>query len=119
MYVGQTGSGRNQRLFNRLKQHHGSSKLRDRWNRFSWYGVRNVTQQKKLGNENLAAHTTMAGLLDHIEAVLIEAVTPALNRQGGRFGREVVKYVQRRDPSLKPTMEKMVQMIWEEAVKRQ
>lgn len=38
IYVGQTGSGK-RKLFSRLKAHRRDS-LADRWDRFSWFGLR-------------------------------------------------------------------------------
>ena len=46
VYVGQTGSG-NRRLFARLKDHR-TDHLADRWDKFSWFGVRKVNQNGKL-----------------------------------------------------------------------
>jgi hypothetical protein len=109
VYVGQT---KDQRLFGRLRQHRRSSKMRDRWTRFSWFGIRSVKSDNQLGNENIGAYTTTKWLLDHIEAVLIEAMGATMNRQGGRFGPDVAKYVQCRDPQLEPTTDQMIRQIW-------
>ena len=97
VYVGQTGSG-NDRLFVRLKYHRRKT-LRDRWNRFSWFGIRRVRKTGELGSENAAAHATTEKLLDHLEAILIAAAEPPLNRQGGKFGG-AVRYRQFRDDRL-------------------
>ncbi len=81
IYVGQTGAG-NQRLLARLKAHR-SDFLANRWNRFSWFGLRKVLTTGKLSTENTKAGAKLSVVLNHIEAVLIAAVEPTLNKQGG------------------------------------
>lgn len=54
VYVGQTGGG-NQKLLHRLKQHR-SDDLSERWDRFSWFGLRRVLNSGDLSNVNQAAH---------------------------------------------------------------
>ncbi|MEW4526862.1 GIY-YIG nuclease family protein [Maioricimonas sp. JC845] len=106
IYVGQTGSGKS-KLLNRLKQHR-TDDLAGRWNKFSWFGLRRVLASGELSNVNQAAHPELADVLNHIEAILIHAVEPPLNRQGGRFGEVVTRYLQWRDDRLPPTLEQMV-----------
>jgi len=101
IYVGQTGIG-DQRLLSRLKTHRKDSLL-GRWNKFSWFGVRWVKQTGGLAGVTRAAHPELAEVLDHMEAILIYASEPPLNRQGGRWGDKLEWYVQRRDPRLGPT----------------
>lgn len=85
VYVGQTGSG-NRRLFSRLKDHR-TDHLADRWDKFSWFGVRKVNQNSKLSkaegdlNRNLKA----AAMLDLLEDLLINVVEPPLNKQGAKW----------------------------------
>lgn len=114
IYVGQAGSG-NQKLFARLKQHRNDD-LSDRWDRFSWFGLRRVLSNGDLSKENQAAHPEIAVVLNHIEAILIHAVEPALNRQGGRFGPQVERYLQHRDDRLVPTSEEMVRELYREMI---
>jgi len=85
---GQVGAG-NQKLFTRLKQHTRDS-LAGRWNKFSWFGIRWVKKNNELANEADGKHSTHAEVLNHIEAILIHAAEPKQNRQGGRFGEDVV-----------------------------
>ena len=95
IYVGQAGVG-NQKLFNRLKQHTRDA-LADRWDRFSWFGIRRVLANNGLSAESEAKHTDLANVLNHIEAILIHAAEPQHNRQGGKFGDKVTQYLQYRD----------------------
>lgn len=111
VYVGQAGAG-NQRLLTRLRRHR-SDQLADRWERFSWFGVRKANANGVLRVENQAAHPSIASLLNHIEAVLIAAVEPPHNRQGGRFGDTVEQFLQYRDEEfLGPTPDQMIREVW-------
>lgn len=111
VYVGQAGAG-NQKLFDRLKQHRRDA-LAGRWNQFSWFGVRWVKQNGELSAEADGAHSTHGQVLNHIEAILIHAAEPKHNRQGGRFGAEVIQYLQERDEErLGLSMEEMIREIW-------
>lgn len=91
VYVGQTGAGRN-RLLNRLKSHRVDH-LSERWDRFSWFGVRWVTNQHTLAADTAAAHAPIEDALNIMEAVSIAIAEPRLNLQRGRWG-EVTKYFQ-------------------------
>lgn len=62
---------------------------------------------------NQAAHPALLTVLDHVEAILIHATEPPMNRQGGRFGDNVPRYLQKRDDRLGPTAEEMIKGIWE------
>ena len=86
IYVGQPGSG-NQRLFGRLKRHRRDA-LAGRWDHFSWFGLRRVKANGELSTEKLKATATIATALNHMEAVLISAAEPSLNKQGGRYGED-------------------------------
>ena len=111
VYVGQAGAG-NQKLFARLKQHTRDA-LAERWNQFSWFGIRKVNQNGALAAEADGKHSTLSDVLNHIEAILIHAAEPKQNRQGGRFGENVVQYLQRRDENLGPTGEEMLRELWQ------
>lgn len=111
VYVGQAGSGVEQRLFARLKQHR-SDQLSERWSRFSWYGINPVNKGGTLRVEKSAAHVEIGDVLNHLEAILITAAEPRHNRQGGRFGDAVQQYFQYRDPeALGPSREDMLKSI--------
>ena len=66
-----------------------------------------------LSKVNARARSTAATTLDQIEAVLIAAAEPALNRQGGRFGKRR-RYLQVRDERLGLTQSEMIQSIYDE-----
>lgn len=115
VYVGQAGANDSQRLFSRLKQHR-RDQLSDRWSRFSWFGIRPVNIGGKLRVEKNAAHPKTGALLNHIEAILIAATEPPHNRQGGRFGEKVHRYLQYRDKvNLAPEVEEMIRAIWKKS----
>jgi len=86
VYVGQAGSG-NHDLYSRLKQHR-TDHLADRWNKFSWFGVRKVNKDGTLSkaegdlNRNLKA----TEILNLIEGLMINVIDPPLNKQGARWG---------------------------------
>lgn len=101
VYVGQVGRG-NQTLLARLKNHRKND-LAGRWNRFSWFGVRRVLANNTLSNINEGLHPNLNTVLDHIEAILIHTAEPPMNGQGGRFGSNVTRFKQFRDPRLGPT----------------
>jgi hypothetical protein len=99
-------------FFDRLKQHNRDA-LADRWTRFSWFGIRWVTKTNKLAAGAEETHTNVGAVLNHIEAILISAVEPPHNRQGGRFGEEVMQYLQHRDEeALGPDLAGMVKELW-------
>ncbi len=99
VYVGQAGVNRKRFLFDRLKDH-TTDNLADRWDRFSWFGLRWIKQTTHTLAQPVAiAHSPNNAVLDHIEAILVAVAEPPHNRQGGRFG-EATQYLQYRDPRL-------------------
>jgi hypothetical protein len=99
VYVGQNNG---QELLKRLIQHKRDD-LADRWNRFSWFGLRSVKTKSELANFNQDVHARSHVVLDHIEAILIHAAEPRMNRQGGRFGNDIKRFLQVRDDRLGPS----------------
>lgn len=93
IYVGQAGSGNNT-LFSRLKQHL-TDHLADRWDKFSWFGVRKVNKDGSISkaqgdlNRNLKA----TEILDLIEGLMINVIEPPLNKQGARW-KNIDQYYQ-------------------------
>lgn len=117
VYIGQAGANDDQRLFIRLRQHKTDA-LADRWTRFSWFGIRWITNANVLAAEAEGTHTTAGAVLNHIEAILISAVEPPHNRQGGRFGEDVIQFLQHRDDDiLGPTQTRMIEELWKTHVK--
>ena len=114
VYVGQAGS-KNNRLFNRLKQHR-TDHLAERWSQFSWFGIRRALLSGKLSAENIAAHPSLGSVLNHIEAIMIAVTEPPHNRQGGRFGEQVQQFLQHYDTeNLGPSIEEMVRELWDKS----
>lgn len=97
IYVGQAGSG-NARLFVRLRKHK-TDHLAQRWSRFSWFGILPVVNGI-IDEEYDVPMPSVSNTLDHIEAILLAAAEPPLNLQRGRFGKEVQKYIQSREPNI-------------------
>jgi hypothetical protein len=110
IYVGQTGTG-NQRLFTRLKQHI-TDDLAGRWDRFSWYGYRWVKKTGELAAGAAGAWAYVPEILNEIEGILIHSAEPPLNRQGGRFGDKVIRYLQVRDERLGQPDSEMLRDLW-------
>ena len=87
IYVGQSGAG-TQRLLVRLRVH-TRDHLRDRWEYFSWFGLRQhkVTDcdlsDKQKPDSKFAG--TNSDALDELESVLIQLFEPRLNRQGSKW----------------------------------
>ena len=116
VYVGQTGNG-DDRVFTRLRRH-TSDHLSRRWSKFSWFGIRQLNQSLALRAEKAGATEDVTTVLNQIEAVLIAAAEPLLNRQGGRFGK-ADEYVQHRDVErLGLSLDQMIREIHERGTDR-
>ena len=83
IYVGQTGQGDN-RLLQRLRTHL-SDHLAERWDRFSWFGMRWVTRANRLSADAMAANTSTGTALSVLEAVVIAVSEPRLNLRRGNW----------------------------------
>ena len=114
VYVGQTGSKNNQKLFVRLRQHRNDH-LAGRWNQFSWFGVLRVLGNSQLSVAKNALHPSIGSALNHIEGVLIQAAEPPRNRQSGRFGESVQQYLQVRDDRVRATDRQLLERLCESA----
>jgi hypothetical protein len=110
IYVGQVGSGR-ATLFGRLRRHR-HDRLARRWDRFSWFGLRVVKDNGTLGTVRSIKRSQLNTILNQMEAILVAAAEPVLNKQGGRFGRRH-RYVQIWDERLGPTESEMIQEIYD------
>lgn len=87
--------GRAKNIGYRLYEH-TSDRLAFRWQYFSWFGIRPVPDNGKLGAPADGISTDR--LTKVLEAILIEALEPGLNKVSGSWGAR--EYVQRRDPKL-------------------
>ncbi len=77
---------------------HTVDRLGSRWNRFSWFGLLDVTQEGSL--RETALNTSLAALVATLEALLIEALEPPQNRKRGD-DFSAIEYIQDIDPELK------------------
>jgi hypothetical protein len=77
---------------------HTLDRLGSRWNRFSWFGLLDVTQDGSLRETHLNA--SLAALVATLEALLIEALEPPQNRKRGD-DFSAIEYIQDIDPELK------------------
>lgn len=77
---------------------HTVDRLGSRWNRFSWFGLLDVTQEGNL--QEMALNTSLAALVATLEALLIESLEPPQNRKRGD-DFSAIEYIQSIDPELK------------------
>ena len=98
VYVGQAG-GKARGLGRRLR-HHTMDDLAGRWDTFSWFGMLQVKKNWELAEKPELRASELQNILNMVEGVLIAAAEPPLNRQGGRFGEKVERFLQVRDERL-------------------
>lgn len=92
VYIGQADKGR--MLFGRLKDHL-CDHLAERWNRFSWFGTRAVTQAGSLAQIRAKSNIEMSIAIDVLEAVAIAIAEPRLNLERGNWKKSgAVQYFQ-------------------------
>lgn len=77
---------------------HTVDRLGSRWNRFSWFGLLDVTQEGGLRDTPL--NTSLASLVATLEALLIEALEPPQNRKRGD-DFSAIEYIQDVDQEIK------------------
>lgn len=77
---------------------HTTDRLAARWDRFSWFGIRPVSDAGALGDAPPSFSADL--LLPTLEAILIEAVEPRQNRKRGD-DLATVEFIQCEDPSLR------------------
>ena len=77
---------------------HTIDRLGSRWNRFSWFGLLEVTSEGNLQETTL--NISFATLIGTLEALLIEALEPPQNRKRGD-DFSVIEYIQDIDPELR------------------
>src|SRR5439155_676094 len=94
IYLGQVGKSSG--LLRRLNQHE-TDHLWNRWENFSWFGLRRVNQTGKLSlfdNVNKVFRVPGFKLLNQIEGALLTTLEPKLNKQGARWIDDVEEYFQ-------------------------
>ena len=85
------------RPMNKRLYEHTVDRLGSRWNRFSWFGLLDVSNEGTL--RETAINSSLASLVATLEALLIEALEPPQNRKrGDTFS---IEYIQHMDPELK------------------
>jgi hypothetical protein len=77
---------------------HTVDRLGSRWNRFSWFGLLDVTEEGSLKEVTLA--TGLAAMIGTLEALLIESLEPPQNRKRGD-DFSAIEYIQDIDPEIK------------------
>jgi hypothetical protein len=77
---------------------HTFDRLKTRWTRFSWFGVRPVHDDGSLGDPVQTIDSSE--LISVIESLLIEALEPPQNRRRGD-GFTAVEFMQAEDPAIK------------------
>ncbi len=80
VYVGRTNA-ENNALITRLTSHHTDDRRGARWDKFSWFGFRQVGEDNQLVTSDATVSTDL--LITFMEAVMIEAFLPPLNNKGG------------------------------------
>ena len=74
---------------------HTRDRLKTRWDRFSWFGFRAVSEKGKLGES--PRDYDFQDVIAAMEAILIEALEPPQNRRAGD-GIQGIEYIQAEDP---------------------
>ena len=75
---------------------HTKDRLNGRWDRFSWFGLRSVSEEGQLRDVDTSS-IDRDTLIATLEAVLIEALEPPQNRRrGDQFS--AIEYLQVADP---------------------
>jgi hypothetical protein len=94
VYAGQ--AGKKGTLFRRLKDH-TKDHVAERWDRFSWFGVRDVTKNGRgvLAKLKRQFHPKLEETLDQLEAVLLYTIEFSHNLQRGKL-KKALKFVTRR-----------------------
>jgi hypothetical protein len=93
VYVGRSTD----RPLGRRLYEHTIDRLSGRWDRFSWFGFRPVSETGLLGEIREMYNSEL--IISMLEAVLIEAIEPRQNRRRGD-DLEGVEYLQARDPEI-------------------
>lgn len=104
VYIGQVGAKKEvdkpgTTLLTRLRAHR-VGRLSERWDRFSWFGLRDVVKSsdKELTDPRKANLSVTRGqILNLFEAVVIALSEPRLNRQSGNLSKST-QYFQYRAP---------------------
>lgn len=102
VYVGRVNEPR---LAKRLREH-TRDRLSGRWDRFSWFGVRAVTETG-LADFSPSATVSLDSLINTLEALFIEALEPPQNRRQGD-GFAELEFIQVLDPGIEKKRKKQI-----------
>lgn len=83
VYVGQVGSGERAKLYGRLRSH-TANRLRERWTRFSWFGLQEVDEVTRAPMPFAEESYKASQILNELEGLLLHVLEPPLNRAGPR-----------------------------------
>ena len=95
LYVGRT----TERPLGKRLFEHTKDRMSARWYRFSWFGIRPVSEKGKIGNQPETYSGNM--LIPSLEVILIESLEPRQNRQRGEDMAKDKEYIQRIDPEIR------------------
>lgn len=102
IYVGRSiDRAMGQRLFE-----HTRDRLNGRWDRFSWFGLKAVSDDGKL-EEVEPINSSVSVLISTMEAILIEAMEPPQNRRRGDQ-LSAIEYLQAADPESGDDKKKLI-----------
>ncbi|HUD48930.1 MAG TPA: HTH domain-containing protein [Candidatus Baltobacteraceae bacterium] len=96
---------------------HTFDRLKGRWNRFSWFGLVNLSEDGKIIEQGLKTVTANVGdIIITMEALLIEGLEPKQNRKRGDTGFIHIEYIQIEDPiiqqkKMKEVLDRMISKI--------
>ena len=93
VYVGRSV----ERPLGRRLYEHTQDRLRGRWNRFSWFGLLQVTESGELTEMERSAD--LGTWVSTMEALLIEGLEPPQNRKRGD-DFSAIEYLQAEDPAI-------------------
>lgn len=92
------GRATDQTIGKRLSDH-TADRLNGRWNRFSWFGILPVTEDGNILHRT-DVQTSIETIVNLMEALLIEAIEPPLNRRRGD-DIQAVEYIQVEDERIR------------------
>ena len=95
VYIGRaTDRALGKRLLEHTKDRH-----KTRWDRFSWFGLKEVADNGELKDLNETVNFPIQFLIDDLESLLIEACEPVQNRQRGKNFNDI-EYNQVKDEKI-------------------
>lgn len=91
------GKGDKQSIGYRLELHRESRRKGPRWDRFSWFGIRGIRKNGKLGAPNKSAHSGTTELIATLEALLIVVIDPRMNARREKFKNAILVHQSEED----------------------